>query len=115
MITILSEKMVKIRKRRCCFACGRVYEIGSRMNVQTNVSDDCDNVAHIYTCPTCNRLIARFPEFFFDDDGYYWDLCVHEYLTDHPEHAGKTPEQLLEYFRETIGDNLKYENDEKSN
>lgn len=75
------------------------------MNVQTNVFDG--DIGHIYTCPTCHRLIERFPEFFIEN-GMYERECVRE-LIDGSEHRGKTPEQLLEFFRDTIGDKLKYQ------
>jgi hypothetical protein len=81
-----------------------MYDPGSEMNVQTNSSDDWD-IAHIYTCPACHRLITRFPEFFIDD-GMYSSGCVREFIAD--GYSEKTPEQLLEHFRNTIGDKLEY-------
>ena len=90
---LIEEKFVKIRKRRNCFACGRVFDPGVMMHKQTNDGDG-DGICHIYTCPACHELITQHADRFIED-GLFSPGCVAEFIADNNCWPGTKPEQLL--------------------
>jgi len=84
---ILSDKIVKIRKTHICCACGRRFEIGTRMRSQVN---DSDGLVHWYNCMTCEELLSKFRNNFDDGCG----MCEFDCVSNSLE-RGQTPEDLL--------------------
>lgn len=92
----LRSKRVKTRKEHICFACLRLFPPGTEMMMQTIAGDD---ISTIYTCETCDQLIACYSDFTDDDDCYPWG-CVSECMAEFP---GETPEDLLDMFNQWEG------------
>lgn len=86
---ILFDKTVKIRKVHNCFACGRKFNKGEKMNRQVNTFD---GIGSVYTCLTCLNLIKNFPVY-FEDAGIFPIGCVDTLLQEN-EYKGMMPEQL---------------------
>ena len=92
MNDILSEKIVITRKPHNCFACGRKFEIGTKMNRQVNTHE---GICTTYTCETCQKLLGNYSEYFIDDaENVYHENCVIELLRYY-EYEEMTPEDLL--------------------
>ena len=85
---ILSDKIVKTRKKHNCCACGRVFDKGTQMRTQVNTLDGLQTWRE---CPTCQELLSTHREHFEDEsDRICYSGCVSEYLE-----RGQTPEELL--------------------
>lgn len=85
---ILSNKIVKTRKKHNCSACGRGFEKGTQMRIQV---DAFDGIGVWRECPTCTKLLSKYSSHFEDDyDNMYFRNCVNEVLE-----GGQTPEELL--------------------
>ena len=92
----LRAKDVITRKKHKCHCCLRMFEKGSKMNVQTNV--DNGGIYEFRSCETCHTLINEFPNVFYDEcmDGYPYgcvDYEIQEYRNT------ETPESLLQTLR----------------
>lgn len=86
----LSEKIVKIRKPHRCFACSRKFEVGTMMRSQTHMYD---GIMTVYSCATCDELMDKFHDQFFDDcELVYPASCVREAMSNC---KASTPEELL--------------------
>jgi len=87
-MNILSDKIVKTRKKHNCCACGRVFEKGTQMRTQVNTMDGIQTWGE---CPTCTELLSKYRSYFEDDyDHVCYSGCVSEVLK-----RGQTPEDLL--------------------
>ena len=87
-MNILSDKIVKTRKKHMCNACGRMFEKGTKMRTQVNTFD---KIATWRECPTCTELLNKHRSFFEDDyEHICYEFCVNEVLL-----KNQTPEQLL--------------------
>lgn len=87
----LREKIVKIRKKKLCFACLRKFDSGTSMKVQIVIDAGINNV---YCCVTCGKLTGNFPDLFLDDvDMCYPEGCVCEAFRAYEVNS---PEELLE-------------------
>ena len=85
---VLSDKIVKTRKKHNCCACGRVFGKGTMMRTQVNTMD---GIQIWRECPTCTELLSKHRSHFEDDyDHICYSDCVSEVLE-----RGQTPEQLL--------------------
>ena len=84
---ILSDKIVTTRKKHNCSACGRVFDVGTKMRTQVNTSD---GIQVWRECPTCQELLSKHRSHFDDGEGVCWMNCVDESLD-----RGQTPEELL--------------------
>ena len=84
---ILSDKVVKTRKNHNCSACGRIFEKGTQMRTQVNTFD---GIGTWRECPTCTKLLAKYPLYFQDDYNVFEGDCVNQVLD-----RGQTPEELL--------------------
>jgi hypothetical protein len=95
MATIISQKIVTIRKQHQCFACLRRFPTGTIMRSQVN---DYDGWCCAYSCQTCDKLMGDYNETFFDDaDNVYPEGCVSEAMSSI---GATTPEELLEKLKE---------------
>jgi len=88
---IISDKIVITRKSHICSACLRKFEKGTEMRRQVNTYD---GIQQWYECPTCRELLSTYRDHFEDEYGWVGSGCVCEV----PPYD-KTPEQLLEYFK----------------
>ncbi len=85
---ILSNKIVKTRKKHNCCACGRVFDKGIMMRTQVNTMGGMQTWRE---CPTCTELLSKYRSYFEDDyDHVCYSDCVREVLE-----RGQTPEELL--------------------
>ena len=88
---VLSEKTVTTRKTHRCFACGRLFHIGSKMTYQANITDN--EFSSIYACETCTSLMIKKRDVLYDDfNDIYHEGCVSEALQDIDYN---TPEEWL--------------------
>jgi len=85
---ILSDKIVKTRKKHNCCACGRVFDKGTMMRTQVNTMDGIQTWRE---CPTCTELLSKHRSHFEDD---YNHVCYSDCVSEALE-RGQTPEQLL--------------------
>ena len=86
---IISDKIVKTRKKHKCSACGRIFEKGTKMRTQVNT---LDGIQTWRECPTCQELLSKHRSKFEDDyDHLCYELCVNELLE-----KGQTPAELLD-------------------
>ena len=86
-MNILSDKIVKVRKKRMCDACGRKFEPGTKMKRQVN---DYDGLLTFYECHTCQILLSKHRDYFDDGCGICESYCVRDSLE-----RNQTPEELL--------------------
>ena len=84
---ILSDKVVKTRKKHNCSACGRLFKKGTKMRTQVNTFD---GIGTWRECPTCEELLRKYPSHFQGDYNVFEGDCVNEALE-----RGQTPEELL--------------------
>jgi len=83
---ILNSKIATTRKPHQCFCCGRTFEKGSKMRVNTIVENE---IFVNYDCETCIELMDKYKELFWDGE-LFQEFCVLEALQ-----KGETPESLL--------------------
>ena len=89
---ILSDKIVKTRKARCCDACYRKFPKGTQMRRQVNTYD---GIGTWYECPTCQDLLLNYYSYFADNNyGEVESGCVAESLE-----RDETPQDLLKRLR----------------
>lgn len=88
---IISDKIVKTRKKHMCSACGRVFDKGIQMRTQVNTFD---GIITWRECPTCTELLSTYRSEFADNDDICHVNCVNEVCTKR-----QTPEQLLQQFQ----------------
>ena len=91
---IIREKIVTTRKKHNCSACGRMFDVGTKMKTQVNT------YYGIHTwreCPTCQELLSEHLSHFKDDYGVCHQNCVDESLD-----IGQTPEELLASLNKTL-------------
>lgn len=94
---ILSDKIVKTRKKHMCNACGRLFDKGTQMRTQVNT---LDGIRTWRECPTCTELLSKHRHLFEDDydhDHICYEFCVNDYRS-----KDQTPEQLLEELNSKI-------------
>ena len=85
---VLSDKIVKTRKKKMCDACGRAFEKGTMMRTKVIKSDEIQTWRE---CPTCTELLSKHRSYFEDYyDHICYHLCVREALK-----LRQTPEELL--------------------
>jgi len=88
---ILKDKIVKIKQSRRCFACARKFEVGTRMKMQVNTYTGIPG--SVYTCLTCNDLLRKHKQAFFDyEDSVYPSECVKEMYSSY---SVNNPEDLM--------------------
>lgn len=94
---ILSDKIVTTRKKHICSACGRSFEVGTKMRTQVNTSDGIQTWRE---CPTCQELLDKHRYYFEDEsDQVCYFQCVREALD-----KGQTSEDLLRILNEKKND-----------
>ena len=85
---IVSDKIVKTRKKHICNACGRIFGKGTMMRTQVNT---LNGIQTWRECPTCTELLSKYRSYFEDNcDHICYEFCVNEVLA-----RGQTPEVLL--------------------
>jgi len=85
---VLSDKIVKTRKKHSCSACGRLFDKGTMMRTQVNT---IDGIQTWRECPTCTEILSKYRSHFEDDyDHICYHLCVRDALK-----LNQTPEELL--------------------
>lgn len=98
---IISDKTVIIRKVHRCFACLRLFSVGSPMRRQVN---NYDGIASVYSCKTCDALMDEFHDWFYDDgENIFPEGCVKEHYRDMGVENCNTPEEILEALRKLGG------------
>lgn len=91
----IRNSTVKIRKPHRCFACGRDFPVGTKMNC--NVNADGGRIYSMYACETCEILMNEYSNYFDDACGIFYEDCVGDYLFyDDETGVKKTPEELLD-------------------
>ncbi len=105
MVKLLSNKKVTTRSFHLCFACCRPFLKGTVM--YSSVNSNKKKIYTLYTCNTCNELLNKFPDLFFNDgDEGIPEFCVGETL--HLNRDCKRPEDLLaKFIRESTSTKFK--------
>ena len=86
---ILDCKTVKTRKQHHCHQCGRLFEIGSKMESFSAIDD---GPYTIYTCGTCVKIRSIEGAVYRD----LWDNTIPEHAVMDELREGQTPENYLE-------------------
>lgn len=100
-MNILSDKIMKIRKKHQCWACLRSFDAGSKMARQ--VQADLGGIGNCYTCVTCDELLKLQPRYksgmliFSSDED---ESFPGEVIEECREFDVDTPEQLLELIKD---------------
>lgn len=88
----ISEKVVKIRKERRCFACFRIFQIKQEMCVVTGAEDG--SISTAYYCKTCWEILNHHIKLY---DNEIWPEHVINEMSDYG--FSGNPEEFLEFLK----------------
>ena len=94
--TLKSKKEVAIRKKHQCFACYRIFPIGTKMDYWAGIVDG--SFSAVYTCTICAEIMTLSDSM---EDGFESGFVEEELRED------QTPEELLEEYKQEQKQSIK--------
>lgn len=79
----LSEKIVTIKKKRQCFSCYRIFEIGEKMSYWVGICEG--DFTTSYSCLTCKEIMSKSKGEDYFPEGFVFEMLE----------KGQTPENLV--------------------